>query len=319
MAWNEALALASAHSVPNAPPALGGLWSQDSQGGHAQYNTALALTPPSPITCPFLYYACSVACMMTLTFLREHVSPNNILQLSLSKQTDAGHHKSLTEYPCYGFFGMSAEIRNHRHLDSYAVKQCTSQLYKIGKGQMPSGILAICRSPKSTRNQAGGNDQVQRLCKLHGISRGKDGASAMNSSAATVAYVAATHTLFEQLITRATTDTRPAEAATTGDAPDRIAPDPSTPIPDSTSHETPPADSGPPHHPEPSHRDSHPDDHRHHHTWNDSTWHGQSWRDTSAYNHRRYSAFGEGRPRDRHSEGSSGTRRNYDTSSRTRW
>ena len=238
-----------------------------------------------------------------------------------SWSTDEHGHPS--QYPCYGFFGMSAEIGNPRKLASYAVKQCTSQLYKIGKGQMPSGLLAICRSPKCTRNQAGGNDQVQRLCKLHGISRGKDGASAMNSSAATVAYVAATHTLFEQLITRVTTNPRPAEAATTGDNPDNTSPDPPTPLPASTSHTAPPADSGPSHHSEPAHppspRDSHSDNRRDHHTWNDSTWHGQSWRDTSSYNHRCYSAFGEGRPRDRHSEGSSGHRRNYDTSSRTRW
>ena len=295
-------------------------YAQGTQGFYAEQENLLTITVPTGLPEKPVYKNDHSATYMIYHKTSWDTVPKILVEDCIrpaSWSTNEQGHPS--QYPCYGFFGMSAEIRNHRHLDSYAVKQCTSQLYKIGKGQMPSGILAICRSPKSTRNQAGGNDQVQRLCKLHGISRGKDCASAMNSSAATVAYVAATHTLFEQLITRATTDTRPAEAATTGDAPDRIAPDPSTPIPDSTSHETPPADSGPPHHPEPSHRDSHPDDHRHHHTWNDSTWHGQSWRDTSAYNHRRYSAFGEGRPRDRHSEGSSGTRRNYDTSSRTRW
>ena len=224
-----------------------------------------------------------------------------------------------TQYPCYGFFGMSAEIRSHSHLDSHAVKQCTSQIYKIGKGQMPSGILAICRSPKCSRNHAGGNDQVQRLCKLHGISRGKDGAAAMNSNAATVAYVAATHTLFEQLITRATPENTPAAAATTHIAPDHTAPDPTMPTPGPASHETPPTDSGTPHRPEPAHRDSRPDDHHHRNTWTESTWHDQSWRDSSAYNNRRYSAFGEGRPRGRHSEGTSGTHRHHDTSSRTRW
>ena len=53
-----------------------------------------------------------------------------------------------TQYPCYGFFGMSSEISDIDELQPYAVKLCTSQLYKIGKGQNPSGLLAICRSPK---------------------------------------------------------------------------------------------------------------------------------------------------------------------------
>ena len=49
-----------------------------------------------------------------------------------------------TQYPCYGFFGMSSEIADIDELQAYAVKLCTSQLYKIGKGQNPSGLLAIC-------------------------------------------------------------------------------------------------------------------------------------------------------------------------------
>ena len=40
-----------------------------------------------------------------------------------------------TQYPCYGFFGMSSEIADIDNLPGYAVKICTSQLYKIGKGK----------------------------------------------------------------------------------------------------------------------------------------------------------------------------------------
>ena len=38
-----------------------------------------------------------------------------------------------TQYPCYGFFGMSSEIPDIDDLPGYAVKLCTSQLYRIGK------------------------------------------------------------------------------------------------------------------------------------------------------------------------------------------
>ena len=53
-----------------------------------------------------------------------------------------------TQFPCYGFFGYSFEIADTDALQSWAIRVCTSNLYKIGKGQNPSGILAICRSPK---------------------------------------------------------------------------------------------------------------------------------------------------------------------------
>ena len=77
-----------------------------------------------------------------------------------------------TQFPCYGFFGFSCEIADTDDLNAYAVRLCTSQLYKIGKGQNPSGILAICRSPKCIRARSGGNDQIQRLCGLQGIAIG---------------------------------------------------------------------------------------------------------------------------------------------------
>ena len=108
-----------------------------------------------------------------------------------------------TQYPCYGFFGYSFEIADTDELQPYAIRVCTSNLYKIGKGQNPSGILAICRSPKCIRAQSGGNDQIQRLCALQGIARGKDGATAMNSNCASESYVASTHPVYQQLITPA--------------------------------------------------------------------------------------------------------------------
>jgi len=73
------------------------------------------------------------------------------------------------QFPCHGFFGYSFEIADTDELQPYAIRVCTSNLYKIGKGQNPSGILAICRSPKCIRAQSGGSDQIQRLCALAGI------------------------------------------------------------------------------------------------------------------------------------------------------
>ena len=295
-------------------------YAQETQGFYVEHENLLTITVPTGLPIKPVYKNDHSA-----TYLIYHrtswdtvpkILVENCIRPASWSTNEQGHP---TQYPCYGFFGMSAEIRDHRHLDAHAVKQCTSQLYKIGKGQTPSGILAICRSPKSTRNQAGGNDQVQRLCKLHGISRGKDGAAAMNSNAATVAFVAGTHNLFDQLITRATPATVPTDAATSNDTPAHTVPDPSTPLPDSTSHEPPRADSGTPRHSTPPHRDPRPEDHHRSTAWSNSTWYDRPWRDESAHDNRRYSAFEEGRPRGRHSEGSSGTHRHHDTSSRTRW
>ena len=71
-----------------------------------------------------------------------------------------------TQFPCYGFFGYSFEIADTDELQVWAIRVCTSNLYKLGKGQNPSGILATCRSPKCIRAQSGGNDQIQRLCAI---------------------------------------------------------------------------------------------------------------------------------------------------------
>ena len=100
-----------------------------------------------------------------------------------------------TQFPCYGFFGYSFEIADTDELQVWAIRVCTSNLYKLGKGQNPSGILATCRSPKCIRAQSGGNDQIQRLCAIAGIAKGKDGATAMSSKCASVSYVASTHSV----------------------------------------------------------------------------------------------------------------------------
>ena len=147
-----------------------------------------------------------------------------------------------TQYPCYGFFGMSCEIPDIDVLPGYAVKLCTSQLYRIGKGQNPSGLLAICRSPKCMRALSGGNDQIQCLCNLQGISKGKDNATAMNSSAASICYVASTHSVYPGLITPQAAETNPSTAAAPNEPPaDHERPE----LPDSTADTPAPSDPPP--------------------------------------------------------------------------
>ena len=98
-----------------------------------------------------------------------------------------------TQFPCYGFFGYSFEIADTDALQSWAIRVCTSNLYKIGKGQNPSGILAICRSPKLVTQMHPGpigwkQPNSTPLCYCWHIARGKDGATAMNSKCASVSY-----------------------------------------------------------------------------------------------------------------------------------
>ena len=72
---------------------------------------------------------------------------------------------------------MSAEIRDHRHLDAHAVKQCTSQLYKIdtrlGKDKRhlaywpfvaPQKVPAIKRVG-TTKSNAFANSMASRRAK----------------------------------------------------------------------------------------------------------------------------------------------------------
>ena len=199
-----------------------------------------------------------------------------------------------TQYPCYGFFGMSSEIADTDNLPGYAVRICTSQLYKIGKGQNPSGLLAICRSPKCIRALAGGNDQIQRLCNLAGIAKGKDNATAMNSSAASICYVASTHQVFPGLITHQTAETNaPSEppddsARPVRPDPSADAPEPSEPAPDD-SHNT------------PSRRETATSGSR---DYARRSWHDNAAWDNSTYSRRdRRSSYYDDHSRDQHHEG----------------
>ena len=225
-----------------------------------------------------------------------------------------------TQYPCYGFFGYSCEIADIDELQPYAIKLCTSNLYKVGKGQNPSGILAICRSPKCIRAQSGGNDQIQRLCALQGIARGKDGATAMNSSCASVSYVASTHAVFDRLVTRTPATTRTSVASVPSEPPEALPADPGTPAPNTTTTTTPTA-SNPPPDPHTRTTSTHYEtsDHaapaRRRHQWDNTS----SWHDSTSAHRGSYSSHREGRSRDYHREGSSGYYTSTRDSHRSRW
>ena len=120
------------------------------------------------------------------------------------------------QYPCYGFFGYSCEINDPNDLPQWPIKICTSNLYKVGKGQLPSGLISTCKSPKLTRFGSGGNCQLQRMCAIQGIARRKEGPTAMNSNCASVSYVASTHQVWPGLFTKIPTaepTTGPASSA----------------------------------------------------------------------------------------------------------
>ena len=67
----------------------------------------------------------------------------------------------------------------------------TAGLYKIGKGALPAGLIGIFRCPQMSRHGAGGNDLLQRGCKLARGARGPI-ATAAQSSYVRPAFVAAT-------------------------------------------------------------------------------------------------------------------------------
>ena len=224
-----------------------------------------------------------------------------------------------TQYPCYGFFGMSSEISDIDDLPAYSVKLCTSQLYRIGKAQNPSGLLAICRSPKCMRAQSGGNDQIQRLCNLQGIAKGKDGATAMNSSCASVCYVASTHSVFQGLITHNAPAARPSTVTAPSELPDNPPADREPPAPSNPATDLPAPSNPPPTdtrstttHYETTDHTAPDHDHRY---WNNNP----SWHDSTHTHRSRHSSYREGRSRDQHREGYARSRTSAHDYSRSRW
>ena len=130
--------------------------------------------------------------------------PDPQRRLHLPGKFRRGSSRVPQQYPSFGFFGYACEIDNPQDLKHWCVQLCTANLYRIGKGQLPAGLIAPCRSPKVVRLESGGNDALQRMCRTQGIARGKEGITTMNSGCATISYVAATQQVFKGLMTYAT-------------------------------------------------------------------------------------------------------------------
>ena len=170
------------------------------------------------------------------------------------------------------------------------------------------------------RALSGGNDQIQRLCNLQGIAKGKDGATAMNSSAASVCYVASTHSVFPGLVTRTPQAVRTSTVTAPSELPDNPPADPEPPAPSTTVTDL-PEPSNPPstahsrsattHHETTDHAT--PDYNRHY--WSNNS----TWRDPTHEHRGNYSSYREGRSRDQHREGYSRSRPSAHDYSRSRW
>ena len=225
-----------------------------------------------------------------------------------------------TQYPCYGFFGMSSEIADIDDLPalcSQVMHIPALQNWQRTKPIRPFGHLSL---PKMyMRALSGGNDQIQRLCNLQGIAKGKDNATAMNSSAASICYVASTHSVFQGLITHTAPDTRPPTVAAPSELPanppaDReptARPNPTTDLP-APSHPLPTDSRATTTHHEAADHATSDYDRRH---WSNNP----SWDDTT-YTHRdRRSSYREGYSRDHHREGYARSRASAHNSSRSRW
>ena len=73
------------------------------------------------------------------------------------------------QFPSYGPFGLACEVTSvTAPLTHYTACQLCNRMFKIGKGQLSSGIIGCFQCPEMTKHLAGGNDQVQRAAMLAG-------------------------------------------------------------------------------------------------------------------------------------------------------
>ena len=143
----------------------------------------------------------------------------------------------------------------------------------------------------------------------------------MNSSCASVCYVASTHSVFDRLTTRTPTTARTSAASVLSEPPEAPPTDPALPATttatttttDTTSHPPPDHHTGAaPAHPETSDREAQDRRRRH---WDNTSY----WQDSSSAYRGHYNPYREGRSRDHHREGSSGYYNSHRDSYRSSW
>ena len=93
------------------------------------------------------------------------------------------------QYPSYGFYS-AGEIAAKTCRFSSSIEELSRKILKIGKGTLPVQIGGIYTGRHAHSNQqAGGNDEVQRLCGKVGVARGKEKYTVARSENTTVVGV----------------------------------------------------------------------------------------------------------------------------------
>ena len=113
---------------------------------------------------------------------------STILAEELIRPGDFTIHRDYAQcgYPSYGFYS-AGEIAAKTIRFSSTIEELSRKILKIGKGTLPVQIAGIYtgRFPHSNQ-QAGGNDEVQRLCGKSGVARGKEKYTVARSENTTV-------------------------------------------------------------------------------------------------------------------------------------
>ena len=90
------------------------------------------------------------------------------------------------QYPSYGFYS-AGEIATKTCRFSSTVEEISRKILRIGKGTLPVHMAGIYTGRYQHSNpQAGGNDEVQRLCGRYGVARGKEKYTVARSEHTTV-------------------------------------------------------------------------------------------------------------------------------------
>ena len=90
------------------------------------------------------------------------------------------------QYPSYGFYS-AGETASKTCRFSSTIEELSRKILKIGKGTLPVQMAGIYTGRYQHSNpQAGGNDEVQRLCGKYGVARGKEKYTVARSERTTV-------------------------------------------------------------------------------------------------------------------------------------
>ena len=90
------------------------------------------------------------------------------------------------QYPSYGFYS-AGEVATKNCRFHSNIEEISRKILKIGKGGLPVHMAGVYAGRHQHSNpQAGGNDEVQRLCGKYGVARGKEKYTVARSEHTTV-------------------------------------------------------------------------------------------------------------------------------------